>query len=377
MRSMLKNYSKNCNDKTSALKPALCAAALCAALLAGCSSSADTITLTAQGAYSAGGSVIEAKEPYDPYHPKAEGMSLHGDHVSVLYQIPEHARALPVFMLHGAGQSARTYMSTPDGRDGLQNILLKHDYAVYLIDGPRRGQAGRSTVPTELTASPDNEFWYGQFRMGLYPERYTGSQFPEGSKALEQFFRQMTPATGPYDAVLSGEGIAAAIDSSGFDGGIVITHSQGGSAGWRAAMLSDKVKAIASYEPGSGFVFPQGEVPAPIANHSFFGDFTAEAVPLEDFMALTRIPIVIYYGDFIPKAESDNPHTDYWRAAVKMAREFAACINRHGGHAEVIELPDVGIHGNTHFMFAERNNAEVIDLLLSFFAQNKLDAKAK
>ena len=61
-------------------------------------------------------------------------------------------------------------------------------------------------------------------------------------------------------------------------------------------------------------------------------------------MALTRIPIVIYYGDFIPKAESDNPHTDYWRAAVKMAREFAACINRHGGHAEVIELPDVGIH---------------------------------
>lgn len=146
--------------------------------------------------------MIEAKEPYDPYHPKAEGMGLHGDQVSVLYQIPEHARALPVFMLHAAGQSARTYMTTPDGRDSLQNIQLKHNYAVYLIDGPRRGQAGRSMVPTELTASPDNEFWYGQFHMGLYPERYTGSQFPEG--------------------------------------GIVMTHSQGGSAGWHAAMLSEQ-----------------------------------------------------------------------------------------------------------------------------------------
>lgn len=94
-------------------------------------------------------------------------------------------------------------------------------------------------------------------------------------------------------------------------------------------------------------------------------------------MAFTRIPIVIYYGDFIPKVESDNPHTDYWRAAVMPAHEFADCINRHGGSAQVIELPDPGIHGNTHLMFAERNNVEVTCLLLRFFAEHKLDAIAK
>lgn len=44
-------------------------------------------------------------------------------------------------------------------------------------------------------------------------------------------------------------------------GGILVTHSQGGGPGWHAAIKSANVRAVVSYEPGSGFVFPEGETP--------------------------------------------------------------------------------------------------------------------
>lgn len=31
-------------------------------------------------------------------------------------------------MLHGAGQSSRTWESTPDGREGFQNIFLRRGF---------------------------------------------------------------------------------------------------------------------------------------------------------------------------------------------------------------------------------------------------------
>ena len=99
----------------------------------------------------------------------------------------------------------------------------------------------------------------------------------------------------------------------------------------------------------------------------------AEEVSMEAFMKLTRFPIVIFYGDYIPKAPTNHPHNDYWRAASEMADLFAAAVNRHGGDAKVIRLPDVGIHGNSHFPFAERNNQEVAKALKNWLSEKKRD----
>lgn len=47
---------------------------------------------------------------------------------------------------------------------------------------------------------PGDQAWYTHFRIGrVAPERYEGSQFPEGEEAQDQFFRQMTPNTGSFD----------------------------------------------------------------------------------------------------------------------------------------------------------------------------------
>ena len=53
--------------------------------LAGTAFAMKPVTIVDQGVFAAGGTVIEAKAKYDPYHPKPEGQTLHGDHAIVSY----------------------------------------------------------------------------------------------------------------------------------------------------------------------------------------------------------------------------------------------------------------------------------------------------
>ena len=82
------------------------------------------------------------------------GQTLHGDHATVWYQIPTAAKALPLVFLHSAGQSMRTWQTTPDGREGWNNIFLRKNYPVFLVNQPRRVWSGRSTVDGAITSPP-------------------------------------------------------------------------------------------------------------------------------------------------------------------------------------------------------------------------------
>ncbi len=46
-----------------------------------------------------------------------------------------------------------------------------------------------------------------------------------------------------------------------------------------------------------------------------------------------------------------------------------------GGDVEVIELPEKGLRGNTHFLFTEKNNLEVADLFSEWMKEKKLDIR--
>jgi hypothetical protein len=136
-------------------------------------------------------------------------------------------------------------------------------------------------------------------------------------------------------------------------------------------MRSQNVRAIVSYEPGSGFTFPEGEVPPPMTSSG--GTLEAVVVPMADFLQLTKIPIVLYYGDNIPEQASGNPGQDAWRIRLAMARLWVDVVNGKGGHARLVHLPDIGIHGNTHFPFSDLNNAAIADLLSGFLTESGLD----
>jgi pimeloyl-ACP methyl ester carboxylesterase len=325
------------------------------------------IIIQEQGSFAIGGTVITNPGTFDPikhgaFNPanqSAEGQTLHGDHAYVFYQIPAKPRTLPLVFWHGYGQSAKTWETTADGREGFQNIFLRRRFPVYLIDQPRRGKASRGTKPATISAAPDDQLWFGIFRMGVGTEFYPGVQFSKDPEALNQFYRHMVPNVGPFDVEVNTNAVAALFNKIG--AGILVTHSHSGGQGWATAIKSNNIKAIVAYEPGSGFVFPHGEVPDSIKYLG--GVLRAVAVPMDDFMKLTKIPIIIYYGDYIPDSPVENPGQEQWRAAVTMAKRWRDVVIKHGGDVTLIRLPEIGIKGNTHFPFSDLNNIEIADLL--------------
>src|SRR5436190_11638245 len=162
-----------------------------------------------QGSFAVGGTVITNQGKFDPLRPTPDGQTFHGDHAYVFYQIPAKARQLPLVMWHGIGQFSKTWETTPDGREGYQNIFLRRGFGVYLIDQPRRGNAGRSTQPSSLTPTHDEQTWFNIFRLGIWPNYFPGVQFSRDPEALNQYFLQMTPDTGPFDASVISDAVSA------------------------------------------------------------------------------------------------------------------------------------------------------------------------
>lgn len=338
-------------------------------VLAQTASKSEPLFIQEQGSFAVGGSVLKNPGTYNNNVPTAEGQSLHGDHLYTFYQVPQNPKPLPIVMLHGAFQSARTWETTPDGREGFQNIFLRRSFPVYLVDQPRRGRAGNSTIAATIEPTPYDQLFFDQFRIGVWPDYYDNVQFDRDPKALEQFFRSVTPNTGPYDAGVISGSMSELFDQIG--GGILFTHSQAGGPGWLTAIKSQNVKAIVSFEPGSGFIFPEGELPEEMPSAA--GTLSPEAVPLEDFQKLTRIPIVIYYGDNFPVEPTKRRGQDNWRVRLAMAKLWVAAVNKHGGDARLVHLPEIGIRGNTHFPFSDLNNIEIADQVSTFLDEKNLD----
>jgi hypothetical protein len=308
------------------------------------------------------------------------------DHGYVDWQIPPNARALPLLFVHAS--SKKTWATAFDGRrDGFIPIFLRRGYAIYSTDLPRTGQAGQGCAASHY--SPDEQ-WSIQtsvtsWRYGVWlpgepePTFYPGVQFPTGdTRALDEFYRVQTPE---YDAPENEEvetaALAALLDEIG--PAIMVTHSSTGIRGWLTAMRSDRVAAVISYEPGD-FVYPEGELPPPIPMANGGRQTPGRELPLEEFRKLTRLPIQIIWGDYIPRS-LDPSHVgplgtlDSRRRNVVRAQLMVDAINRHGGDAENVLLPDLGIFGNTHFPMLDLNNVEIADLLSQYLGEKGLDRR--
>lgn len=327
------------------------------------------IQVQEQGSFMAGGKVLTNPGTFDPYKPTPDGQTFRGDHAYVFYQVPANARKYPLVMWHGFGQFSKTWETTPDGREGYQNIFLRRRYSVYLLDQPRRGNASRSMAEATIKPVADEQNWFGVFRIGIWPNYFPGVQFSRDPEALNQYFRQMAPNIGPFDLEVVTDAAVQVLEKTG--PAVLVTHSQGGGPGWITAIKTSKVRGIVAYEPGSNFPFPEGGLPP--AQPSSSGPIEPLAVTAAEFNKLTQIPIVIYYGDNIPKEPDPHGAQDGWRARLAMARIWRDAVNKQGGDVTVVHLPEIGIRGNTHFPFSDLNNLQIADLMEEFLASKKLD----
>ncbi len=260
---------------------------------------------------------------------------------------------MPMVFLHGYGQSRMGWMTTPDGQEGWSTLFMRKRHSVFLVDQPGRGEAGaavRMTMDGKLDAwaadskdyKPGDQAWYTHFRIGrVAPGRYEGSQFPAGDGAQDQFFRQMTPNTTTFDLAACAEALGkvmAEVKAITGRKSIFVTHSQGGRVGWETPV--ENIAAIMAIEPGG----------APLPGSEQYKRLLG-----------ARIPIVIYFGDYIDNGPGDIMSTGFWKSVRDDAAAFAERYRADGGSAEVVDLPKTGLTGNSHFLFQELNNDAIAD----------------
>ncbi|WP_101877345.1 alpha/beta hydrolase [Lachnoclostridium edouardi] len=326
----------------------------------------DALVLADQGMFSAGGITVTSEGTFDPenhWEETGAGQTAHVDHANVFYQIPENETGLPMVFLHGYGQSRMGWMTTPDGREGWSDMFLKKGHGVFLIDEPRRGEAGATSVSGDISTKTLDQRWYTQFRIGRWEDGKSvaneGSQFPNDDVSVDQFFRQMTPDTGmtsdmgaDFDGEMVAQAVAAAIDEvyemTGKDS-VLVTHSQGGRAGWLVPKYTAHVASIIAIEPGGG---PE--------------------VDTEEYQAITEqeIPVAMYFGDYIDNGDPEIQATAAWQGMRQTCYDFAEAYTALNGTAEVIDLPKEGITGNDHFLFQDLNNDVIADHVENWIQEN-------
>ncbi|MFC0402822.1 esterase [Paraburkholderia rhizosphaerae] len=266
--------------------------------------------------------------------------------VYVSYQVPTHARPLSLTLIHGCCLTGKTWETTPDGRMGWDEYFVRHGFPTYVIDQADRGRSatdietinavkeGKAPV-TALPAlfAASHEAAWAIFRFGpQYPQRFPGEQFPLDSQS--GLWQQMVPdwiasLPTPNPTVPALSQLAAKLRNT-----VLISHSQAGIYPFQAAALSPNgIAAIVALEPA--------ECP------SATGDLTP----------YTKIPILVLFGDYIDQSPR-------WAPRLNACRAFADAAVRAGGHVQLVLLPDVGIHGNTHMMMQDRNSLDVANWVL-------------
>jgi pimeloyl-ACP methyl ester carboxylesterase len=317
-------------------------------------SAQEMLTIERQGAFAVGGTVLG-----DP-----AAASLHCDHGVVEFQIPPDARAVNLLMWHSA--SAVAWQQRWDGGEGFQSIFLRRGFPVYLWDGPRvgRGSWGCAETRYEPGVGRDQQNFVA-WRFGTaFPQWFDGLQFPKDDP--EAWNQAMRARYQEYDTVANAQlqADAAAVLVERIGRTVALTNSAGGLRALLTALKNDDLVGIVAYE-NVGWVYPEGEGPGTPQ-----GPFGPVEVPLAQFRKLTRFPIQAVWGDNVEKS-------DTYRTRLAESRRFVDIVNKYGGEAEVLVLPDAGLEGNTHIPFADLNNVAVADLLSQFLAKHGLDKRAR
>jgi pimeloyl-ACP methyl ester carboxylesterase len=266
----------------------------------------------------------------------------------VQYFLPANETgAFPLLLWHGGGLTGVTWETTPDGREGWLNYFLRKGWSVYNSDAVERGRAGWAQYPDIFKGEPvflttSNPF--ERFRIGAGPGSYDpdpakrklmpGSQFP--AEGYDNFVKQNVPRwTTTDDAIIAA--YIAEIDRVGPC--ILLFHSQAGTFGFKVAQARpDKVKALIAVEPAG------------------VGDPSRADL-------LKNIPTLFIYGDYIDRDSR-------WPKIRATGIAFADSIRAAGGSADIVDLPKVGITGNSHMVMMDKNNTEIAALI-----QNWLESK--
>lgn len=249
--------------------------------------------------------------------------------------------SLPVLFWHGGAMTGVTWETTPDGRPGWAQSFLRRGHDVVVSDAVERGRAAWSPYPQIYDSAPlfrtAEDAWY-LFRMGpadgfssdpAARRAFDGQRFPVAR--FDQLCAQFVPRwTTNADASVA----AYSELVSGFDRVVIVAHSQGGWFAQRvAAQMPGRIAAVVLLEPAG-----------------------APKLDAAAMAASARVPHLYVWGDNC----DDHPA---WKPYKTDAVAHSEALRGLGGTAEHLDLPKLGIRGNSHMPMMDDNSDAVCGMV--------------
>jgi hypothetical protein len=81
--------------------------------------------------------------------------------------------------------------------------------------------------------------------------------------------------------------------------------------------------------------------------------------------SVKKSPILIVIGD----NAKDHPR---WKAIREHSVKYSSAFKSAGGSIDLVDLPDVGIKGNSHMVMMDKNSDQVADLIQKWLVKKGL-----
>lgn len=307
----------------------------------------------------------------------------------VEWELPETTTPrTPIVLVHGGGGQGTDYLTTPDGRPGWAPMLVAAGHPVYVVDRPGHG---RSPYDPQVLGAPTGT-WGAEVLIGVFlgdpnlplPPH---TQWPGTLDGSDEVFEQFIATQGPLLAdtatmhTLERDRLVALLDRIG--PAIVVAHSAGGPGAFLAAdSRPELVRAFVAVEtlgppflgqPQTGMTLPWGLAAAPmryeppVADPSEFRlridetgpvPMALQEEPVRTLPGLAQVPIAIVTAQASPFRFFDG--------------HLKAFLDQVGCTSEFVRLEDSGVNGNGHGMMVERNNADVLAVILDWLGARGL-----
>jgi hypothetical protein len=310
------------------------------------------LVLASQGSFFVGGEAKTVTPASGGRGPAVPG-DVTVNQMYVQYEAPTNAeRHLPIVMVHGCCLSSKTWETTPDGRMGWNEYFVRRGRSVYLADQVSRARSGfdgsvinavkagsaePSQLPSVLMAT--HQTAWSVFRFG--PK--FGTPFPDGQfpvEAADELYKQMIPDLNSILPNPNPTWANMAALAIRLHGAILVGHSESGFFPEQASLIdASSVKGNISIE-----------MPCPV--------LTAAQIAV-----LAKIPTLVMFGDHLSDVQGGPAN---WQTSFESCQKFVKEVKDAGGDAEMMYLPQLGIHGNSHMLMQDRNNLQLADLLLSW-----------
>ena len=261
-----------------------------------------------------------------------EGMSL-----VQRYYPPRNRRRKPnIVMVAGHSLDSRLYTQTPDGRESFAELVAAQGYNVYVMDTPFYELSGIDPSRTNTNQANLSSVWKKWGFGNTYPTRWPDSQYPSETEALRNAIQASFPeyfgAGGNYNSIATANNLEVLIDDLG--SATLMFHSAAGVATFelidRETVTFD---ALIAYEPL--------QCPGNNANYP----------------NMETVPFIAIYGDYI----SQRRQTGRYDACLATVNKVLSV----GGNAEFVDLPEMGITGNSHLYVQAYNNSQIADIMVN------------